>query len=183
MSIRLLLSSFLALGLAAQPAPRPPQGGPGPLGPRAQKARAAAEHLEFLAYHLKLTDAQRAQIKAIHERHQGAVKVKQGEARAARETLRKAAARLEAGGAELKPMHQAAADRQFEVMMERRALRREVRAVFTPEQRAEADRLQALGEERRQFRMERGRKAAEGRPGRGFAPGAGMEAPEGPFQD
>ena len=183
MSVRTLLASVIALGLAAQPAPPPPQGGPGPQGPRAPRIRAAAENLAFLAHHLKLTEAQRTQIKAIHTKHQEAIKAKQRAAMEAREALMKAAAKPDAAVADLRSLHQAAADRLFDVMLERRTVRQEARALLTPEQRAESDRMQALGEERRQFRMERMRKGMERRQGRGFGPGGGMEGPGGPFQD
>jgi Spy/CpxP family protein refolding chaperone len=182
MSIRTLLASFLALGLAAQPAP-PPQGARGAQGPRGFRDRAAGENLAFLAHHLKLSEAQRTQIKAIHTRHQEAIQAKQRSAMEAREALMKAAAKPDAAVADLRALHQAAADRQFEVMVERRAVRQEARALLTPEQRAESDRMQALGEERRQFRMHRMRGAMEGRQGRGFGPGGGIEGPEGPFED
>ena len=172
MTVRALFACCLAMGLAAQPAPPPPPGHPGAQGPRAQRVRANVERLAFLAHHLKLTEAQREQIKAIHTKHQEAIQAKQRSAMEARESLHKAASRSDAVVADLRTLHQAAA---------------EARAVLTPEQRAESDRLQALGEERRQFRMERMRKAMERGKGRGFGPGGGagirLEGPGEPFED
>lgn len=167
MSTRILLASLLSLALVGQPAP-PPDGprGPVPMGPRAR----AAENAAFLAHHLKLSEAQRTQVKELHQRHRESIQGKQKSAGEAREALRKAAQDPATSADHLRRLHQAAADRQFEVMLERRAVRLESRALLTPEQRAEADRLQALGESRRQFRMERMRRAFQNRPGLGRGP-------------
>lgn len=172
MSTRILLASLVALSLAAQQAPPP-------AGPMGRLAR-AGERLAFLAHHLKLSDAQRTQMKEIHQKHQGAIQPKQKAAMEAREALRKAAQDLSASPDQLRKFHQAVADRQFDLMMERRAVKLETRAILTPEQRAEADRMQALGEEHRQFRMERVRKAMERRQGRpGMGPGGRGAGPGG----
>ena len=177
MSTRILLASLMALSLAAQQAPPPgPPRGAGPMGRPAQ----AGERLAFLAHHLKLSEAQKAQVKEIHQKHQGVIQPKQKAAMEARETFRKAAQDTAASPEQLRKLHQAVADRQFDLMMERRAVKLEVRAVLTPEQRAEADRMQALGEEHRQFRMERMRKAMERRQGRpGMGPGGRGAGPGG----
>jgi Spy/CpxP family protein refolding chaperone len=187
MSARILAASLLALSLAAQPAlPQGPQGprpgGPmagGPMagGPMARLAQ-AGEQAAFMAHHLKLSDPQKAQIKDIHQKHRDAIKSNQKVAMEAREAFRKAAQDPSTSPDQLRKLHQIVADRQFDQLLERRAMRLDTRAVLTPEQRTEADRLQALGEERRQFRMERMRKALErglGRPGMGQGgPGRGM---------
>ncbi|MBI4913057.1 MAG: Spy/CpxP family protein refolding chaperone [Acidobacteria bacterium] len=172
-----------ALPAAAQPAP----GGPPPMGGPGLRAAQARENLEFLAHHLKLSEAQRTQIKDIHARHRESLQAKRKAAQEARQALHKAAMDPAAPLETLRRLHQSAADRQFEVLAEQRAVRLEARGVFTPEQRAEADRLQALGEERRQFRMERLRGAMERRMGRGMGPGMGPGrgpgGPGGPFAD
>ena len=177
MSVRILLASALALSLTAQ---QPPPPGPqGPQGRRPAMARVAraGERMAFMAHHLKLNPQQRTQMKEIHQKHREAIQAKQKTATAAREAFRKAAQDPAGSPDQLKTLHQAAADRQFEVLMEHRAVKLEARALLTPEQKAEADRLRALGEERRQFRMERMRSAMANRQGR---PGRRPGGPEGP---
>lgn len=174
MSIRILLASLLAMTLAAQQPPPP--------GPGAGRMARAGERMAFLAHHLKLSEAQRAQFKEIHQKHRDTLQAKQKAAGEARESFRKAAQDPAGNVDQLRRLHQTVADRQFEVMLEHRAVKLETRSLLTPEQRAEADRMQALGEEHRQFRMERMRKAMhnrQGRPGMGPAGrgpgGAGMD--------
>ncbi len=189
MLLRTLVTSVLALGLVAQTPPAGAPGAPGQGGPRGPMARAAGEAQAFMAHHLKLTEAQRGQMKAIRAKHQETVKAKQRAAMEARQALHKAAAKPDASAADLKALHQAASDRQFEALMAHRAIREESRAVLTPEQRAEADRMQALAEERRAFRqgrMGKGMKEMKGGPMGG--PGGPMggrrgPGPGGPFQD
>ena len=174
MSTRILLASLVALSLAAQQAP-PPR----PAGPMGRMAQ-AGERLAFLAHHLKLSEAQRTQIKEIHQKHQGAIQPKQKAAMEARESFRKATQDLSTSPDQLRKLHQAVADRQFDLMMERRSVKLETRAILTPDQRAEADRMQALGEEHRQFRAERMRKAMERRQGPpGMGPGGRGAGPGG----
>lgn len=173
MSARILLASLLALSLAAQEA--------GPMPGRAMARRAkAGEQMAFMAHHLKLSEQQKAQMKEIHQKHREAIQTKQKAAMEAREALRKVAQDPAASTEQLRKLHQSAADRQFEVMLEHRTVKLEARALMTPEQRTEADRLRALGEERRQFRQEHMRKTMDRRPGgRGMGkggPGMGAEA-------
>jgi Spy/CpxP family protein refolding chaperone len=186
MSVRILLASLLALSLAAQepgPAgPRGPMPGPGMAG-RAK----AAENMAFMAKHLNLSDQQKTQMKEIHQKHREGIQTRQKAAMEAREALRKSAQDPAASTDTLRKLHQAAADRQFDLMLERRSVKLETRALMTPEQRAEADRLRSFAEERRQFRMEHMRKTLQRRPegrgpgGRGpggGGPGMGAEALE-----
>ena len=172
MSVRMLFASLLAVGLVAQaPPPPPPQGGPGakaPMAPMAPMGRMAmrgqggmgpgmgaghraAMGAEFLARHLKLSEAQIARIKEIRTKGHEAAQAKQE----ARKAVQLAAAKPDATASQLKGLFQAAADKRFEVMAERLATRQAVRGVLTPEQRTEADRLQALAQERRQFMQEK----------------------------
>jgi Spy/CpxP family protein refolding chaperone len=150
----------------------------------ADRMARAGERAAFMAHHLKLTESQRAQFKEIHQKHRDTLQAKQKAAGEAREAFRKAAQDPAGSVDQLRRLHQAAADRQFEVMMEHRAVKLETRSLLTPEQRAEADRMQALGEEHRQFRMERMRKAMQHRPGRpGMGPGVPGRGPGGPGMD
>lgn len=170
MSVRILLASCAALALLAQP-------GPGAGRPMAGKAEGRmarrGEQMAFLAHHLKLTEAQKARTQEIQQKNRPEIQAKQKLARETRAAFQGALQHPDSPADQLRKLHQAAADRQFEVALAQRAVRLEVRAVLTPEQRAEADRLQALGEERRKFRAERMKKAMEDRQGRrGMGPGA-----------
>jgi Spy/CpxP family protein refolding chaperone len=173
MSVRILFASLLALSLTAQQAPvQGPQGRQG-RGPIAGGMARAGERAAFMAHHLKLSADQKAQIKDIHQKQQATQKANQKAAMEAREAFRTAAQDPLSTPDQLRKLHQVAADRQFEQVMAQRTVRLQTRAVLTPEQRAEADRMQTLGESHRQFRQQRLGKMMERRQGRAGGPGMG----------
>ena len=138
-----LAGALLALGasLSAQ--------GPGPgFGPGARAGRG------FMA--LNLTEAQQAQVKAIHERHQAAFKAKGETTAAAHKALREAMANTATDAKTLQALHEKASAAQFELMLEHRAVRQEILPLLTTEQKAQFEK--------------RGM-------GAGFGPGAGMMGP------
>lgn len=169
MSIRILLASVAALSLLAQPGPGRPRGG--------RTAARAQEQMAFMAHHLKLSEAQRSRMREIQQKHRPEIQARQKEAQESREALQSALHNLDSQPDQLRKLHQAASDRRFEVLLAQRSSRLEARALLTPEQRAEADRMQALGEERRKFRAARMKKSFEGRPGRRGAGPAGLQGP------
>lgn len=172
MSIRILLASCAALSLLAQPGPGPDGGRPMAGRAEARFAR-AGEQMAFMAHHLKLSEVQKSRMKELQQKNRPEIQAKQKAARESHAAFRSALQNPDSQTEQLRKLHQAAADRQFEVALAQRAAKLEVRALLTPEQRAEADRMQALGEERRQFRAERMKKAMETRQGRrGMGPGA-----------
>jgi Spy/CpxP family protein refolding chaperone len=139
-----LAGALLALGasLSAQ------DPGPGP-GSRPSQGRGAGRGLMGL----NLTEAQQAQVKAIHERHQAAFKAKGEVAGTAHKALREAMANLATDTKSLQALHEKASAAQFDLMLEHRAAQQEILPLLTPEQKAQFEK--------------RGM-------GPGFGPGAGM---------
>lgn len=141
---------------AAEPAPSTAvQAVPGPCAPGTSfQDRAAAR--------LGLSDAQKASWKAIFDKHQASLAQKRQAAGAARQAFQEAYGRPGTDPDTLRQLHRAQADLAFEARLERRALRQELRAVLTPEQRERA----AFWEGRMEAR----------RWGRGGGPGPGPMA-------
>ncbi len=120
---------------------------------------------------LNLTESQRAQAKAIHERHQAALQSRQEAAEAARKAVHEAMLNPATDVKALQALHEKASAAQFELMLEHRALRQEFQAILTPEQKALAEK-----------RMAEGPRAPGGRgpgrhPGMGKGPGGPGERP------
>ena len=90
---------------------------------------------------LNLTEAQQTQVKAIHERHQAALKAKLEAAMAARKALHAAMADAATDTKTLQALHDKASAAQFDVMIEHRSLRAEIVPLLTDEQKA---RFQAM---------------------------------------
>jgi periplasmic protein CpxP/Spy len=124
----------LVLGLGLIPLAAQPMDHPGPHQGRM---------LDRMADDLKLTESQKTQIQDIRSHHAEAAKAKVQAAREARKAFRNALRDPATTDAQLKPLYQTQSDRDFELMMDRRALRNEIRAILTPEQRIEMDKLQA----------------------------------------
>jgi Spy/CpxP family protein refolding chaperone len=91
---------------------------------------------------LHLTDAQKASFREIRAKHQEALAAKRKAAFEAGKTLAKALANPESKPEELKTLHRSAADLAFEARLEQRAMRLEIRAILTPEQREEGARME-----------------------------------------
>lgn len=86
---------------------------------------------------LHLTEAQQAQVKAIHERHQAAFKAKGEVAGAAHKALREAMANPATDTKTLQALHEKASAAQFDLMLEHRAARQEILPILTAEQKAQ----------------------------------------------
>jgi Spy/CpxP family protein refolding chaperone len=153
------LSTFaLALGLgilpaAAQdapgdrPAPRPRAPMAGPL-----RERMEGRFEERLASSLKLTEAQRKSIEAIRARHREANEPRLKTLKDAQKAFAEALGKPDTPEAELKRLHQALSGLNFDLRMEHRAMRKEIREVLTPEQREKAARMEGRLEGRRMRR-------------------------------
>jgi protein CpxP len=85
---------------------------------------------------LNLTEAQRTQMKALHDKHQPAIQAKAGAAQTARKALHEAMADAVTDAGTLKALHEKASAAQFDLMLEHRALRLEILPLLTPEQKA-----------------------------------------------
>ena len=118
---------------------------------------------------LNLSEAQQAQVKAIHDQHQAAFKAKGEVAEAARKAMHDAMANSATDANALKTLHEKASAAQFDLMLEHRAVRQEILPLLTADQKAQF--------EKRTMGMGR-----HGGRGRGFGMGprpAGM-GPDGP---
>ncbi len=135
--VRILIQSALVLGVSLAPALAQPTPPPAPgAAPEAAKA-------EGVVRRLKLTEAQRASLQAVRQRHAEALRGGRQALRQARHAFREALRNPDTPVEQLRPLHQALAQRQFELIAERRTMRGEMRALLTPEQREEAARLRA----------------------------------------
>ena len=124
------LALTLALGLPALAQDGP---APKPMDP------ARADRMEaHLARHLQLTEAQKTAIKELRAKRQDAIKAKHQAMVTAREALRTAEARPESKPEELKALHRTFADLAYDLKLDRRALRKDIGALLTPEQRVKA---------------------------------------------
>lgn len=120
---------------------------------------------------LELTENQKAQMKAIAEKHQATMEAKRKAAQEASQALHAASRNAATPEAELKALHDRASAARFEMLLARRAMQQEHQAVLTADQKAKLEKLQA---ERRE-RMEEG---GFGRgPRKGFRPGMGGPGP------
>lgn len=85
---------------------------------------------------LNLSEAQQAQVKAIHDQHQAAFKAKGEMAQAAHRALRDAMADTTTDPSTLKSLHDKASAARFDLLLEHRAVRREILPLLTAEQKA-----------------------------------------------
>lgn len=171
---RALLTSALLLALPA--AAVADEGAQQPSRPRdlAPEAR-LQQRMDRMAEFLKLTDAQKASIKALHEKQQAGAKARHEAVQAATKAFREAAQDPKISTDQLRRLHQAAADARFEALASRRAMMLEVRNLLTPEQREKAAVLRGMGLERRhEHRMMMSGERGQGpRFGQGMGPGRG----------
>lgn len=114
--------------LAAQPFPGCSAPGEGRMGRQ-------------MAATLKLTDDQRSKIETIRAKHAVELNAKRQALQDAQKAFHQACLNPASTPAQLKQLHQPVADRQLDLMMVQRAMRLEQRAILTPEQQAEADKL------------------------------------------
>jgi Spy/CpxP family protein refolding chaperone len=155
--IQIVVRVLFVMGAALAPAAAQQPDHPKTDAPRHVRDAARAEGV---ARRLKLTETQRAAIKEIRARHGEALKAHRLTLREARRTYREAARDPKATIDQLRPLHEAMARRQFELMADRRAQREEIRALLTPEQREEAAHLRGAAQERLRERREEARRGA-----------------------
>jgi Spy/CpxP family protein refolding chaperone len=150
-----------ALAESADPTPAVTQ----PSGPATPAPGAREGWLQGRAgARLGLTEAQKASCQTIVDKHRASLEQKRQAALEARRAYWEAARKPETSADTLRQLHRTLSDRAFEAQLERRALRQELRAVLTPEQRERA----AWMEGRMAARME-----ARGGAGCGAGVGAG----------
>jgi Spy/CpxP family protein refolding chaperone len=123
-----------------------------------------------MAEKLKLTDAQKTSLTAITDKHQASLAAKGKAAKDARKAFFEAMQKPETAPETLKGLNRAKADAGMEAMLEHRALRQEIRAVLTPDQREEMARMEGR---REGMRMGRGGWGDKGMMG-------GHRRPDGP---
>lgn len=158
-ALTLALVALLATPLAAQGHPR--GDGPG-MGPHHEAG-------PMLMRGLNLTEAQKADLKALATKHREAMKPKHEAAMAARKVLHEAMVNPAATVDQLKALHEKASQAQFELALDRRAMMQESLTLLTPEQKAKAE----------QLRLERQKRWEAGEPGlrhKGMGRGPGAPA-------
>jgi len=161
------------LGLAIA-LPALAQGTPAPAAPAAQ-APPMHMHgegrgwLEGMAARLKLSDAQKASCKDIIVKHKAALESKGKAAKEARRAFFEALQSPDTTPETLKGLHRTMSDADLDALLERRAMRLELRAQLNPDQREQAARMMGRQE---------GMRMAHGFPGmRGGHPGMGGGRP------
>lgn len=88
---------------------------------------------------LKLTDAQKEQVKALHEKFRPEMELKTSAARDAQQAFREANRNHETTPEALKALHQKAADARFAKIVLRKEMMASVQSLLTPEQKAQWD--------------------------------------------
>lgn len=131
-------------------------------GGRGERAFRAGARMERMADELGLTTAQRAEIKAIHERARDASLPAREEMRKLRQEYAAIEDKNSQRAEEIEGLMERHRDR---MQAERQRVRAEVDKVLTPEQRARHDEMREQRREQREERMER-RGGGRG-PGRG----------------
>jgi Spy/CpxP family protein refolding chaperone len=137
-----LILALVALPLAAQPQPGQ--------GPRAEKITQA----------LNLTEAQKASIQTIREKHRPDLGLRRDTVQQAQAALRTALQDAATPEAQLRALYDKASAARFEMMLARRSVHQEVQAVLTPEQRVKAAEMRGMARERMHERWRHLRMAA-----------------------
>lgn len=112
-----------------------------------------------MAQVLGLSLEQQAQMKAIREKHQVVLRADREASRAQARAFRATLRNPEASEAQLRQGYDRMTTQRFRTLLDRRALRQELRAVLTPEQQAKADAMRAEFRKRVKARMEQRRAA------------------------
>jgi Spy/CpxP family protein refolding chaperone len=123
---------------------------------------------------LNLTDAQKASLKALHERYRPTFETDRASVFQAQKALRAAMMNSATSDADLKALYDKASAARFAMLEQRRALLQESQAILTPDQKAQWEKMRA----ERQERMKCHRPGM--RPGRGPGMGSGMGPGPGP---
>lgn len=126
----------LVLGLGLLPVAAQPPG-------NSRGGADQGQRMDRMAKQLELTEDQKAQIQTIQTRHGAAIKAKAKSQVPAQKAFREAAQNPDTPPAQLKALYLAKSDLAFELMLERRTKQHEIRAILTPNQRMELDKLQA----------------------------------------
>ena len=108
---------------------------------------------------LDLSPEQQGQMKAIREKHQGALKADHEAARAQSQAFHAAMEDSKADPAQLRQAYDQMNAARFQALLEGRAMRAEMRAILTPDQQAKADAMKAQFRERMKARSEARRAA------------------------
>jgi Spy/CpxP family protein refolding chaperone len=90
---------------------------------------------------LNLSEAQKTQLKALHERHQKTLEAKRDAALAAGKALHEALAKTSTDVATLRSLNDKAAAARLDLLLEHRALRQEVLPLLTAEQKAKFEQM------------------------------------------
>ena len=130
-----LILALLTLPLAAQP-------GPG-RGPRTERIGRA----------LNLTEVQKTSIRAIRDKHRADLILRRDAVKHARIDLRTALHDASTPEARLRALYDKASAARFDMILEQRSLRLEVRAILTPEQLAKAAEMRSHAWGRMRDRM------------------------------
>jgi Spy/CpxP family protein refolding chaperone len=132
----MLWSAGLTLALATTTLAAQPRmgGGRGP---------GQAGTCDRMAGFLNLTEGQKANLKAVADKHQAALEAKQKTANDARAAMRAAMHNPAVTDAQIKELHGKVAAAQEAVMLERRAMMQEFQAFLTPDQKAALAKQQA----------------------------------------
>ncbi len=136
-----LLWTALTLTLAALPLGA--QAGPRREGPRAER----------IAQALHLTEAQKASIKTLRQKHQAELLRCREAVQQARQALRTALQDAATPEAQLRPLYDKAAAVRFDLLLARRTLQKETQALLTPEQRLKAAELRGFAQGQLRERM------------------------------
>jgi Spy/CpxP family protein refolding chaperone len=112
---------------------------------------------------LNLSPAQKASFQAIFARHKDSMAANRKASFAARQAFKDALQKPETTPDALKALHRTLSDLRFDGLMERRAMRQELRAVLNPDQREQAARMEGRMEGMRMVRS--GRRAGWGEGG------------------
>jgi Spy/CpxP family protein refolding chaperone len=130
-----MLGLALALPAMAQTPATPAPQAQAPMQPMQQQGRSWDKMMGRMAEKLNLTDAQKASCKDIVAKHKDSLKAK---GQAARGAFFEAVQKPETTPDTLKALNRTAADTRIEALLEGRAMRQELRAVLTPDQREKA---------------------------------------------
>lgn len=170
-ALPLALVALFAAPMTAQDHPR---GGPG-MGPHHPGEG------PMMMRGLDLTEAQKAGLKAIADKHREASKGRHEAAMAAMKALHEAMMDPAIPVERLKALHDKASQAQFELALDRRAMMQESLALLTPEQKAKGEKLRAEWLKKGPEAWgERGEGRRHGMPPEGPAP---EKKPEGPVPE
>ena len=129
--------------------------------PRAHAPGAMGEHM---ATALGLTPDQQTRMKAIRDKYRESGKAGHEAARAQAQAFHAAMEDPKTSEAQLRQAFDQVNAQRFQALLQRRAMRQEMRAVLTPDQQAKADAMRAEFKDRMQARMEARRAAWKNRP-------------------